>query len=217
MNIQLLGWAWRATGDDEYRTAADTHARGVARLLVRPDGSTAQAVRMQRSDGAVIATHTHQGFADDSTWSRGQAWAVYGFAYTGAELDQAEFVTTAERAAAYVESHLPADGVPPYDYTAPPGAPPDTSAGVITAAGLFRLADACDEVPGACTQGERWRPLARRMLAASLGRVSAGPPLGFLADQVFSLGGSATWDDRGDFIFGTAYALEAVLAAAKRA
>ena len=212
MNVSLLEWAWRATGRDSYRDAAERHAAGVARLLVRPDGSTAQAVRLRRSDGTVIAQHTHQGAADDSTWSRGQAWAVYGFAYTGNELRSPEFLATAERAAAYVEGHLPASGVPPYDYAAGADAPEDTSAGVITAAGLFRLADACASIEGACTGASRWRPLAERMLAASLARASARPPLGFLAGQVFSLGGSARWDDSGDFIFGTDYALEAVVA-----
>jgi hypothetical protein len=88
---------------------------------------------------------------------------------------------------------------------------------VITAAGLYRLADACERSAGACSDGARWRPLADRMLAASLRHVSTRAPLGFLADQVFSLGGSASWDDRGDFIFGTDYALEAVVRRAESA
>jgi unsaturated chondroitin disaccharide hydrolase len=214
MNVSLIEWAWRETGRDSYRTAAETHARGVARMLVRADGSTAQAVRVLRADGRVLAVHTHQGLSDGSTWSRGQAWAVYGFAYTGNVLRSAEFLEVAERAAAYVEANLPASGVPPYDYAAGAQAPPDTSAGVITAAGLFRLADACERVRRACSDGERWRPLAERMLEASLAHVSPVPPLGFLGNQVFSLGGAAVWDDRGDFIFGTDYALEAVVASA---
>jgi hypothetical protein len=81
---------------------------------------------------------------------------------------------------------------------------------VITAAGLYRLADACESVAGACAEAARWRPLADRMLAAALGHVSERPPLGYLGNQVFALGGSSRWDDRGDFIFGTDYALEAV-------
>jgi hypothetical protein len=79
---------------------------------------------------------------------------------------------------------------------------------VITAAGLFRLADACEAVAGACEQPGRWRPLARRMRRASLRHVRARP-LGFVGDQVFTRGGSARWDDDGEFIFGVDYALEA--------
>jgi unsaturated chondroitin disaccharide hydrolase len=165
---------------------------------------------VRRSTGQPIAVETHQGISPDSTWARGQAWAVYGFAYTGAALRDRDLVAVSERTAGYVADHLPAGRVPPFDYDAPPGAPVDTSAGVITAAGLFRLAAACEKLRGACQQPGRWRPLARRMRTASLQHVRSRPPLGYLADQVFARGGHATWDDTGDFIFGTAYALEAV-------
>jgi unsaturated chondroitin disaccharide hydrolase len=211
MNVSLIEWAHGETGRASYRDAALEHARGVARLLVRDDGSTAQAVRLNRRTGGVIETHTHQGIGATSTWARGQAWAVYGFAYSGAALEDAELVRVSERAAGYVAANLPRGGIPPYDYSARGGRPVDTSAGVITAAGLFRLADACAAVAASCEEPDRWRPLAERMLAASLTRVSQGPPLGFLGDQVFTRGGSARWDDNGEFIFGTDYALEAAV------
>lgn len=210
MNVALLDWVYARTHRATYRDAALRHARGVARLLVRKDGSTTQAVVLDRKTGRVIGRHTHQGISAKSTWSRGQGWAVYGFAYTGAALREKALVRVSERAAAYVEAHLPAGGVPRFDYRAKPGAPLDTSAGVITAAGLFRLAAACRQLPGACTEPDHWRPLAERMLGASLAHVRARPPLGYLADQVFARGGHARWDDEGDFIFGTDYALEAV-------
>jgi unsaturated chondroitin disaccharide hydrolase len=211
MNVALIEWAHGETGKASYRDAALQHARGVARLLVREDGSTAQAVRLNRRTGEVIETHTHQGIGATSTWARGQAWAVYGFAHSGAALEDAELVRVSERAAGYVAANLPRGGIPPYDYSARGGRPVDTSAGVITAAGLFRLADACAAVAGSCEEPDRWRPLAERMLAASLTRVSQGPPLGFLGDQVFTRGGSARWDDNGEFLFGTDYALEAAV------
>ncbi|MEA2448493.1 MAG: unsaturated chondroitin disaccharide hydrolase, partial [Thermoleophilaceae bacterium] len=210
MNAGLIEWAYAQTGAAKYRDAALKHARGVAKLLVRADGSTAQAVRLNRRTGRVIKVHTHQGRSASSTWARGQAWAVYGFAQTGAALDDPDLIAISERAAQYVAGHLPASAVPPYDYSAPSGRPLDTSAGVITAAGLFRLADACDATPGACAQAGRWRPLARRMLDASLRHVSAKPPLGFLGDEVLTKGGEARWDDRAELIFGIDYALEGV-------
>jgi unsaturated chondroitin disaccharide hydrolase len=210
MNVGLLLWAKGETGDAAYSKTAARHARNVARLLVRSDGSTAQAVDVRRSDGSVRRIHTKQGLSDSSTWARGQGWAVYGFAQTGAELRDPDLLAVAERAAGYVDSHLPASGVPLYDYDAPADAPVDTSAGVITAAGLLRLADACAALPGACHDGARWRPLGTRMLHASLEFARRRPPLGFLGSQVYSLGGHARWDDRGEFLFGLAYALEAV-------
>jgi unsaturated chondroitin disaccharide hydrolase len=208
MNVGLLTWAYENTGAAKYRNAAREHSHAVAQLLVREDGSTFQAVTLDRRTGRVIKRHTHQGKASGSTWSRGQAWAVYGFAQTGAALHDASLIETAEKAAGYVERKLPADGVPPYDYAV--RRPKDVSAGVITTAGLFRLADACESQGGACAQSPaHWRALARRMYAGALRHVRTRP-LGFLGDQVLTRGGDARWDDRAELIFGLDYALEAV-------
>lgn len=211
VNLGILDWVGRSSGAKHYRDWALRHARAVARLLVRPDGSTAQGVRTNRADGSVIAYEHRQGLSAESAWARGQAWAIYGFARTGRAHRQRDVVTVAERAARYLADRLPPTGVPLYDFDAPPGSPEDTSAGVIAAAGLFRLAGACERVDGACeSSAARWERLARRMLTASLGHVDRHLPLGVLRDQVYSLGGSATWDDAGEFMFGVQYAVEAV-------
>ena len=211
MNLGLLGWAWKEREDPRYREVALRHARALEPLLVRADGSTAQSVVNSRIDGHAISVGTRQGYSDTSTWARGQGWAVYGFADTGARFRDRPLVAVAERAAAYVERELPGSGVPPYDYDAPDPAPTDTSAGVITAGGLLRLAQACETLRGACDSGaDRWRRLGTRMLNASLGRVSRLPPIGMLGDQVYSLGGSQAWDDRGEYSFGLHYALDAI-------
>ena len=210
MNLGLLGWAWRERGDPRYREVALRHARALEPLLVRADGSTAQSVIASRVDGRVISTGTRQGYSDTSTWSRGQGWAVYGYADTAARLRDRALLDVAERTAAYVDEHLPATGIPPYDYDAPDPAPTDTSAGVITAAGLLRLAQACESVRGCDSAASRWRRLGERMLDASMTRVNRQPPVGMLGDQVYSLGGSSTWDDRGEYSFGLYYALDAI-------
>ena len=210
MNLGLLHWAHAQTHVARYRSTALAHALAVEGLLVRGDGSTAQGVRTMRSDGRVIEVEHRQGLSADSTWARGQAWAVYGYAQTGAALRRLDLVAVSERLAGYVRDHLPASDVPLYDYDAPAGSPEDTSAGVITAAGLFRLAAACERFQGTCARPTLWGPLARRMLNASLAHVSRRPPLGMLGDQVYSLGGSASWDDRGEYVFGLDYALEAI-------
>jgi unsaturated chondroitin disaccharide hydrolase len=210
MNLSLLSWAWRETGQRRYQAVALRHAQNVGRLLVRPDGSTAQGLVVRRSDGAVTGIEQRQGLSASSTWSRGQGWAVHGFAETGLAFRDRSLIAVAERTAEYVFSHLPAAGVPPWDYDAPNGAPLDTSAGVITAAGLFRLDVACRSMPGACARPDRWRPLAERMLTAALRYVRTTPPLGLLGAQVYSLGGRSKWDDNGEFLFGVDYALEAI-------
>jgi unsaturated chondroitin disaccharide hydrolase len=209
MNIGILPWASRVTGDPRYSRVALRHALVVASLLVRPDGSTAQSVNFDRVSGRVLFVSTHQGLSNNSTWSRGQGWAVYGFAQAAADLHDVALLRVALRTAAYVARHLPAGGVPLWDYDASAGAPVDVSAGVITATGLLQLARACRVVPGVCTRPARWVALARRMLSASLARASVQPPLGLLRDQVLNERGPGCWCDGGELIFGLTYALEA--------
>jgi unsaturated chondroitin disaccharide hydrolase len=209
MNIAILPWATRVTGNPVYVRVALRHARVVASVLVRRDGSTAQSVNFDRASGRVLYVSTHQGLSASSTWSRGQGWAVYGFSSAALQLHDAGLLRVAVRTASYVARRLPAGGIPRWDYDAPAGAPIDVSAGVITAAGLMHLVAACHALPGVCAGVGRWRVLARRMLAAALGRASAQPPLGLLRDQVLNERGRGCWCDGGELIFGLTYGLEA--------
>lgn len=209
MNLPLLYWASRATRNPSYRRLAARHAHRLAELLVRPDGTTGQSVHFDRATGRVLRIHTHQGFSDESTWARGQGWAVYGFTVSAAALHDRELLRTAERTAAWVDDHLPASGVPPYDYGAPLGGPVDTSAAVITAAGALRLARLCERW-AVCEDPGRWSRLGRRMLRGALRYVSRSLPLGYFGHQVGVFGGSKSWDDDAELVYGLRYALEAV-------
>ena len=211
MNIEILPWASRVTGKRAYAQLARHHAHVVARLLVRRDGSTAQAVYFDRRTGRVLSIGTHQGLSATSTWSRGEGWALYGFAQAAADLHDRGLLRVAVRVADFVASHLPAGGIPLWDYDARPGAPLDVSAGVITAAGLFHLSSACRALRGVCSsEAVRWSALGRRMLAAALGRASVQPPLGFLGSQVLNEHGHGCWCNGGELVFGLTYALEAL-------
>lgn len=211
MNIAILPWATTVTGNRAYARLASHHAHAVAALLVRPDGSTAQSVHFDRAGGRVLRIHTHQGVSDSSTWSRGEAWAVYGFVQAAVALRDPQLLGVALGAAGYVARHLPAAGIPLWDYDAPAGAPVDVSAGVITAAGLLHLASACRALPDACgASAERWVALARRMLAAALSRESVRPPLGLLGSQVLNEHARGCWCNGGELSFGLAYGVEAV-------
>lgn len=218
MNSPLLGWA--ATEDPahraRYRAVAVRHADGVARHLVRPDGSTAQSVHFDRRDGRLLKVHTHQGLRDTSAWARGQGWAVYGFTETAMATGEPRLLDVAERAAAFVQTRNPSGAVPPYDYDAPAGAPTDVSAAVITAAGLMRLERACRRTGRCEERAQPYGDLGERMLGSALRNARTSPPLGMLGGQVHSLGGSQVWDDSGEFIFGLDYALEAVSLATRR-
>ncbi len=209
MNIGILPWATRITGNRAYRQLALHQAHVIAALLVRSDGSTIQAVHFDRPSGRIAFVGTHQGISDSSTWSRGQGWAVYGFAQAAVELHDRGLLGVAEHLASYVSQHLPAGGLPLWDYNAPPGSPVDVSAGVITAAGLLRLASACGQMSGACASPDRWVSLARGMLSAGLSKASAQPPIGFLSSQVLD-GRLPTCCNGGELSFGLSYALEAL-------
>ncbi|MFL5893831.1 MAG: hypothetical protein ACJ76Z_01800 [Thermoleophilaceae bacterium] len=211
MNLPLLFWASDVTGDSRYRDVAARHVRNVARLMVRADGSTWSSVHFRRNDGKVIRYHTHQGYRDDSAWARGQAWAVYGFSAAAAALHDGSVLDAAQRTARYVMKRLPEPAVPRYDYDAPASAPHDVSAGLITAAGLLRLAAACDALAAACDPGpQATRDYAHGLLAASLADIHRRPPLGLVGHQVYGLGGLKHWDDDAELIFGLDYALEAL-------
>ncbi len=155
MNIAILPWATRLTGNPRYVRVAARHAERIAALLVRRDGSTIQAVNFDRATGRVVSFATHQGISRTSTWSRGEGWALYGFAVAASELRDRALLRVASRIAGYVRAHLPAAGVPLWDYDARPGAPVDVSASVITAAGLLHLAAACRQLEHSCPAGAR--------------------------------------------------------------
>ncbi len=143
MNLSLLFWASKYSGDPNYAKSAANHARTTRLVLVRPDGSTAHVGDFNPETGAFLRQETHQGLSHASCWSRGQGWALYGFAncyrHTGDEV----FLYTARRLAEYVIANAPADLVPFWDYDSLdiPNTYRDSSAAAVIAAGLLELAD----------------------------------------------------------------------------
>lgn len=209
MNLGILTWASRYTHRPEYARLAARHAHVVASLLVRPDGSTYQAVHFDRSAGAIVFLGTHQGLSDTSTWARGEGWGLYGFSETAAELGDRDLLRVALRIADYVARRVPATGVPLWDYDAAPGAPVDVSAATVTAAGMFHLAIACRRLPGVCSDRAQWVAEGRTLLDRALQYASVHPPLGLLGSQQLDLR-RHTCCNGGEIVFGLTYALEAL-------
>lgn len=211
MNLPLLFWASKVTGDSRYRDVAARHAQTVAARMVRQDGSTWSSMHTKRRDGSLIRYHTHQGYRDNTTWSRGQAWAIYGIATAAGELSDTQLLATAQRTARYVMARTPRPALPLYDYDAPADTPRDASAAIITVDGLLRLADACEQLSATCDPSPALaRRYAHGLLTASLAGAGRRPPLGLLGHQVYSFGGTRKWSDDAELIFGLHYALEAL-------
>ncbi len=141
MNVGIIFYASRETGDRKLRDVALRHSLTTRRYLVRGDGSTAHEGLFDIETGEFLRQTTHQGYRGDSCWSRGLAWALYGFSTSFEYTRDPRFLSTAEACADYYISHAPTDGVPPWDFNAPPDARAllDTSAAAIVAAGLHRL------------------------------------------------------------------------------
>lgn len=141
MNVGIIFYAARETGDRRLRDIAIRHALTTRRYLVRGDGSTAHEGIFDLETGAFLRHSTQQGYRPDSCWSRGLTWALYGFGSCYEYTRDPRFLDTAERCADYYLTHTNPDGVPPWDFQAPEESRRlvDTSAAAIAASGLLRL------------------------------------------------------------------------------
>ena len=163
MNVGIIFYAAGRTADPCLLDIAMRHTLTSRRVLVRGDGSTAHEGLFDLQTGEFLKQATHQGHRGDSCWSRGLAWALYGFGTCYGYTRDARFLETAEACADFFLQSTPANGVPPWDFDAPAEnyALADTSAAAIAASGLLQLATlSADAFKGAC-----YNQAARRILA----------------------------------------------------
>lgn len=143
LNIPLLYWASEVLGDPRFTYIAKNHADTVMEKIVRPDGSSAHIAVLDPTTGELLETPGGQGYASGSSWSRGQAWALYGFALSYKHTAEKKYLDTAKRVAHYFIANVAAtDYVPLCDFRSP--AEPvilDTSAGLCAACGLLEIAE----------------------------------------------------------------------------
>lgn len=131
MNLELLFWATRNSGDSSFYRIAVTHANTTMRNHYRPDHSSFHVVDYDTATGNVLAKKTAQGYADSSDWARGQAWGLYGYTVMYRATHDPKYLEQAENIAHFIltNHNLPADKIPYWDYNAPdiPHAPSQTT------------------------------------------------------------------------------------------
>ncbi|MDR2021507.1 MAG: glycoside hydrolase family 88 protein [Treponema sp.] len=147
MNIPLLYWASRETGDPRYSFIAQNHADTCRAVTVRADGSCNHISSLNPASGDCLEHPAGQGYAAGSSWSRGQAWAVYGFALSFRHTGRKEYLDTSKAVAHYVISNFALnDWLPLVDFRAP--AEPvkcDATAAMIASCGLLEIAEHAGE------------------------------------------------------------------------
>src|SRR6266404_4249872 len=160
MNVGIIFYAARETGDRRLRDIAVRHSLTTRRVLVRGDGSTAHEGIFDLETGEFLRQTTQQGYRGDSCWSRGLSWAMYGFTTVYEYSRDPHYLETAQACADFYITHSPADGVPPWDFNAPAENRSllDTSSAAIYAAGLLRL---CRLVPDSMKGHLYWSTAVR--------------------------------------------------------
>ena len=141
INLELLFWASKNGGSKKLYDIAVSHATTTMKNHFRPDWTSYHVVVYDKQTGRKIKGVTHQGYADNSMWARGQAWAIYGFTMSYRESGKKEFLETAQKTADVFIKNLPADHVPYWDFNTPdiPNAPRDASASAVVSSALLEL------------------------------------------------------------------------------
>jgi unsaturated chondroitin disaccharide hydrolase len=158
MNLELLFFASKVTGDPVYKNIAVTHAETTMKHHFRNDYSSYHVVNYDTLTGNVLNKQTCQGYSDNSTWARGQAWAIYGYTMTYRETGDKRFLQLAQKLADFYINHpnLPKDKIPYWDFNVNEAGykpdwkydpskfsytPRDASAAAIVSSALFELSE----------------------------------------------------------------------------
>ncbi|WP_379138612.1 glycoside hydrolase family 88 protein [Paenibacillus sp. sgz500958] len=151
MNMSLLFWASAETGDPRYRHVAEAHMDTVIKHFVRPDGSVYHIVNFDPHTGEVVEFWGGQGYAPESAWSRGAAWAIYGLALAYHHTGKQEYLHASQKVSHFFLTNLPVDCVPQWDFRAPAeiGDLRDSSAASCAASGMLLLSTLVGEAEAA--------------------------------------------------------------------
>jgi unsaturated chondroitin disaccharide hydrolase len=146
INLEMLFWASKNGGGKRLYDIAVSHANKTMKCQFRPDYSSYHVAVYDTVTGNLIKGVTHQGYADNSMWARGQAWAIYGFTVCYRETKNPEYLIFVQKVTDIYLKGLPIDYVPYWDFSAPgiPNAPRDASAACVVASALLELSTYLD-------------------------------------------------------------------------
>jgi len=161
INLEMLFWAAKNGGDKKLYDIAVSHANKTMKCQFRPDYSSYHVAVYDTVTGNLIKGVTHQGYADNSMWARGQAWAIYGFTVCYRETKNPEYLSFVQKVTDIYLKGLPEDYVPYWDFSAPdiPNAPRDASAACVVASALLELSTYLDK-----DKAEEYKDAAVKML-----------------------------------------------------
>lgn len=140
LNLSLLYWASEETKDPRFKQIAIMHADTVSKYFIRDNGSVNHIVEFNAETGDFVKSHGGQGYSATSSWTRGQAWAIYGFVISFKHTQKKEYLDIAKKVADYFISKIPENGIIPVDFEQPiDPAWEDSAAAAIAAGGLIEL------------------------------------------------------------------------------
>ncbi|KWU46100.1 Six-hairpin glycosidase [Rhodotorula sp. JG-1b] len=197
MNLPLLLSASDLTGNATYRTMAESHANKTIENHIRSDGGSFHVVNYLPSTGEVQWRGTAQGYSNSSTWSRGQAWGILGFALLYNATGVPVYLETSERMATYFYDHLNSStGIAPWDFDAPAPLTFDTSASAIAASAMLVLSS-LEASRGNTTGSDFWAQAGQTLLVntANVGLYGLEDGQTWIGDSIL---GYATVNNRAD-------------------
>lgn len=141
MNLPLLYWAYEETNDPRFMQIATLHADTAEKHFIRGDGSVNHIIEFDPATGELVKTYGGQGYEEGSSWTRGQAWAIYGFVLSYIHTQNIKYLNAAKRVANYFIANIPDKGLIPVDFRQPAECLwEDSTAAAIAACGMLEIA-----------------------------------------------------------------------------
>lgn len=165
MNIPLFFWTYEQTGEQKFLDAAKSQLNITEKYLIREDGSSFHHYMFDVENHQPVKGLTFQGHADDSCWSRGHSWGVYGFPVAYDYTKDENLLLLHRDVTYFMLNHMPESYIPYYDYdfVAPCDEPHDSSAALVSACGML---EACKYLPDDAPEKAIYKNAAAKLVEA---------------------------------------------------